>query len=261
MSIPEYDNAAKWATFFRRLPFWLKALLGMAVIVAVAIFLYARFGPIRELQRENLSLKNGLSQAQSEISSLRDKKDELHRENLHLKELIDPIKKKAELIYPEMEAAAAIAKLAENLQNVRSLATRDVYKPLAQDNKDMMIAALKELQTLHSALPVSVSILVDQGSVPRSRVANDLKQYLQEAGWDVKLSTVMTFYSGTPLDISIKNHPDDMKLAQEFTGIVGRLFINKQFAGIKRDKFSRGHLEIKINGDPLFAESGIVTFR
>jgi predicted RNase H-like nuclease (RuvC/YqgF family) len=175
MSIPEYDNAAKWAAFFRRLPFCLKALLGMALIVAVAIFLYARFGPIGELQRENLSLKNNLSQAQSEISSLRDKKDELHRENLHLKELIDPIKKKAELLYPEMETATAIAKLAEDLQNVRLLATRDVYKPLAQDQKDKMIAALKELQMLHSGLPVSVSIVAQQGSSPRARVANDFK--------------------------------------------------------------------------------------
>jgi hypothetical protein len=71
----------------------------------------------------------------------------------------------------------------------------------------------------------------------------------------------MSLYSGTPPDISIEMHPDDMKLAQEFAGIVGTLFINKQFAGIKRNQFSRGHLEITINGDPLFAESGIVTFR
>jgi len=160
-----------------------------------------------------------------------------------------------------METAAAIAKLGEDLQHVRSLATRDLYKPLVKEQRDKLVIALKKLLSLHSTPPVNVSIVVQQGNSPRLKVANDLKEYLQEAGWNVKLNPVMSFYSGIPPDISIKMHPDDIKLAQDFAGIVGTLFINKQFSGIKRDKFERGHIEITINGDPLFAESGIVTFR
>jgi hypothetical protein len=108
---------------------------------------------------------------------------------------------------------------------------------------------------------LNVSIVVQQGNSPRVKVANDLKEYLREAGWNVKLNPVMSFYSGISPDISIEMNPDDLILAQGFAQIVGALFINKRFAGIKREKFERGHIKITINGDPLFAESGVVTFR
>jgi hypothetical protein len=261
MAIPEYDNAAKWAVFFRSLPMRQKIILGVIVVLILGIFLYFWLGPMRTLRNENEQLKNNLSEAQKEIITVRDKKDELHRENLHLQELIDPIRKKAELLYPEMETAAAIAKLSEDLQNVRSLATRDVYKPLIKEQRDRLVIALKDFLSAHSTLTLTVSIIVQQGNSPRVKVANDLKNYLEEAGCNVKLNPVMSFYSGIPPDISIEMNPEDLGLAQGFAQIVGTLFINKQFAGIKREKFERGHIEITINGDPLFAESGIVTFR
>ena len=261
MSIPEYDNISKWAAFFRRLPFWLKTITVVALIAVVTIYLYSRFGPARAFQKDNARLKASLSQSQAEVAALRDKKDELHRENLHLKELIDPIQKKAELLYPELETAAAIAKLAEDVQDVRSLATRDVYKPLAEDKQQEMVAALRALQAQGSFPNLSVTVVVQQGSSSRARVASDLKKYLQDAGWNAEMKSVMSFYSGTPPDISIKMHPEDIPITQQLAGIVGTLFINRQFAGIKREKFERGHIEITINGDPLFSDSGIVTFR
>ncbi len=261
MAIPEYDNAAKWAAFFRSLPVRQKIIISIIVALILGIFLYFWLGPMRTLRNENAQLKTDLSEAQKVIVTIRDKKDELHRENLHLQELIDPIKKKAELLYPEMETAAAIAKLSEDLQNVRSLATRDVYKPLIKEQRDRLVIALKDLLSAHSTMNLTASIIVQQGNSPRVKVANDLKNYLEEAGWNVKLNPVMSFYSGIPPDISIEMNPNDLRLAQGFAQIVGTLFINKQFAGIKKEKFERGHLEITINGDPLFAESGIVTFR
>ena len=53
----------------------------------------------------------------------------------------------------------------------------------------------------------------------------------------------------------------DIKGCSGFRTNSWNIFINKQFGGIKRDKFERGQIEMTINGDPLFAESGIVTFR
>lgn len=261
MAIPEYDNAAKWIAFFRSLPRWQKTISIVIVALILGILFYVWLVPMRTLRNENAQLKSDLSEAQKEIVTIRDKKDELHRENLHLQELIDPIRKKAELLYPEMETVAAIAKLSEDLQNVRSLATRDVYKPLIKEQRDRLVIALKDLLSAHSTLKVSVSIVVQQGNSPRVKVASDLKDFLEEAGWNAKLNPVMSFYNGIPPDISIEMNPDDLGLAQGFAQIVGTLFINKQFAGIKREKYERGHIEITINGDPLFAESGVVTFR
>jgi hypothetical protein len=71
----------------------------------------------------------------------------------------------------------------------------------------------------------------------------------------------MLFYKGMPPDISIELHPEDISLVDQLSSIIGTFFINKRFTGIKKHDFSRGHVEITINGDPLFTESGIVTFR
>jgi hypothetical protein len=261
MPITEYDNAAKWAAFFRRLPLWLKAIISIAFVAAVAIYLYSQFGPIRSLRQANDRLKTDLSQSQADVVTLRDRKDELHRENLHLKELIDPIQRKAELIYPELETAAAIAKLAEEVQDARSLATRVVYKPLVQDRKQKMVAALRLLHVQDTTLQQSVTISCQQGSSTRTKVANDLKKYIQEAGWKVEMSSGMFVYSKVPPDITIKQHLDDILLGKQFGDIIGENFINEQIDPIVRNRSSRGHLEITINGDPLFSESGVVTFR
>ncbi len=261
MPLPEYDNAAKWGNWLRGLPWWIKVLLGIAVTASTTFFIYERFGPVRALQKENQRLLSEFKQSESDVVALRDRKDELHRENLHLRELIDPIQKKAELLYPELETVAAIARLAEDLQDVRSLATRDVYKPLAQDQKDRMVAALREIRSQSATTNMNVTVTVQQGSSSRARVADDLIRYLNEAGWKAEINSIMAFYSGTPADISITMHPDDMTIAQQFAQIIGGVFINKQFAGHKIDNSARGHLEITINGDPLFSDSGVVTFR
>jgi hypothetical protein len=261
MPVPEYDNLAKWAAFFRRLPLWLKTCAIVLIVAVVSMLAYDRFGPIREIKSRNESLQNNLDEAKSEISKLRDQKNELHRENLHLKGIMAPIQKKAELLYPELETAAAIAKLAEDLEMVRTLATRDVYKPLEEQKKSRMIAALRILHSQYYPLTPSVTIVFQQSSSARAKVADDLKKYLEESGYPTKVNAAMIFYSEIPPDISIKLNPEDVQLAQGLTGIIGTLFINKQFAGIKRDKFARGHLEITINGDPLFTEDGVVTFR
>ncbi len=196
------------------------------------------------------------------IDSLTDRKNELHRENLHLKEMIDPIRKKAELLYPEFETAVAISKLARDIENVRSLATRDVYKPLASDQKKKLIEMLRTLRLQYAPFDLSVTIKLQQGSASRAKVANDLKLYLEEAGFITSFTVVMSFFTGgIPPDISIERHPEDIQLAQQLVDVVGTLFINKRFSGKLRDDISRRHLEIYINGDPLFTESGVVSFR
>lgn len=261
MSITEYDNVAKWVKFFKGLPWWPRSIIIIGIVGFLSIWGYCQWGPVRQLKSDNSDLKNKLAIIKGELATVRDTKNELHRENLHFKELIDPIQRKAELLYPELETAAAITKLAEDLQEVRSLATRDVYKPLASDRKGRMIAALRALQAQALGHTLSLTIVVQQGSSARAKVAADLERYLQDAGWKVNLQSGMSFYNGTPPDISIKMHPEDVTIAQKLANIIGTLFINKQFAGIKEDKVSQGHFEIKINGDPLFTESGNVTFR
>lgn len=261
MPLPEYDNLAKWAAFFRRLPFWLKACAVILIVAVVAIWAYTRFGPLRDLKSRIDSLQSNLDQAKTQISELTERKNELHRENLHMKDIMAPIQKKAELLYPELETASAMAKLAEDLETVRTLATRDVYKPLHEQKRSKMIEALRILQKQYSSLNPSVTIAVQQGSSARAKVANDLKKYLEASGYSTKVNSMMAFYRGTPPDISIKLHPEDLQFAQDLASVIGTLFINKQFSAVKKETFIRGHFEITINGDPLFTEEGVVMFK
>ena len=261
MAIPEYDNVKKWGNFFRGLPFWLKGLIVGGIVSVAAIWLYTQFGPMRQLKKENKEIRSKLSQAETEISTLRDRKDELHRENIHLKDLIAPIQRRAEQLYPEMETAAAIAKLSEDLELLRSLATKDVYRPLADKNLRQLIVSLEALHQAYPSISPYFSIGVQQGNSTRHKIADDLKKYLIQAGFSAEVRSQMSFYKGIPPDISIKIHPEDLEFAQKLTGIIGSTFINEQFAGVKSDKIERGHFKITINGEPLFTEAGVVTFR
>ena len=275
MSIFDYDNVSKYLAWYSRLPRWLKVIL--PITLALIIFLYMKFVPVRKLENENDGLTSSLtetkselskveselSRAESEISNLRDRKDELHRENLHLKEINDAIQKTAEQLHPELDTVTAIAKLAEDLEIVRSLATRDVFKPLVAQKKKELISKLKELLARHNSFSHTVTICCEQGNSSRAKIARDLRQYLEEAGFKVTSVSRTTYFSGggVPPNISIKIHPDDKEFAQKFINVVSPLYIDEIFQGSILKKISRGCFEIEIYGDPLFTEQGVVKFR
>jgi len=260
MSLSEYDNLAKWATLFRRMPFWLKACVVILVISIVSIWAYIQFGPFRQLQSENTRLKNEIAVVERRANDLKDKKDELHRENLYYKNLVAPLQKKAEELYPELESAAALAKLARDLETVRSLATRDVYKPLSQAQRDALVQNLIQIRERYTNPPKLV-IAVEQGNSSRMRVGTDLKSFLDSAGFTTGQRPQQTFRTGAPPDVRITFNPANLQLVQELATVIGQGYINKQFSGKKNEKFGKEEIEIEINGDPLFSEAGIVTFR
>lgn len=262
MSLTEYDNASKWVALFRQLPSWLKVLIIFCVVAALSIWLYAKYGTIQELKKNNADLNQKLAQANSEISTLRDRKDELHRENLHLKEINDAIQKTAEQLHPDLDTVAAIAKLAEDLKTVRSLATQDAYKPLAAQKKKELIDKLQALLGQYTSFTHTVTILCQPGNSSRVKVAHDLKQYLEEAGFDVESPAVLGVSMGIRLpNISIQLHPDDGEFSEQFIAAVSPLYIDEKFEVSTKEKISRGCPEVVINGDPIFTELGVVKFR
>lgn len=261
MSLPEYDNASKWLALFRRLPSRLKVIIIFCVVAVLSIWLYAKYVAIQELKKDNADLNQKLAQANSEISTLRDRKDELHRENLHLKEINDAIQKTAEQLHPELDTVAAIAKLAEDLETVLSLATRDVYKPLVAQKKKELISKLKELLAQHTSFTHTVTISYQQVISSHAKVVDDLKQYLEEAGFEVEIGNIMSGYRRNPPNLSIKFHPDDEEFVRLFAAALNPLYIDEKFQGIPQEKINRGCLEVVINGHPVFTELGVVKFR
>lgn len=260
MTVTDFDNVAKWGRFIQSLPRWQKVLALMILAGVIFAWIYILLGPLRTAQREQARLDEELKQSTSQLASVRDEKATIHRELLSCKEILDPIQKKAVLLYPELENAAALAKLAQDLDDVRSLATRDTYRPLAPQIKERVIQQLRKLRT-ELGTNVTVEVAVENGSASRQRVAQALVDVLAESGIVVKgPSGVMSFFNGAPANMSVELNPDDLDTANRFAGPIG-LYINQQMTGINRPKQERGVLKIHIIGDPLFSPEGVVTFK
>ena len=123
MSFFDFDNIRKYGTFWSKLPLWLKGGSVIVAIIALGFF----FVHYRGLRQKNSDLKD-------EVAKLHVEKAELHREKLHLEEMVGPIYKLTERLYPDLETVTAIARLTEDIENVRALAIR----------KDQEIADLQE---------------------------------------------------------------------------------------------------------------------
>ena len=212
------------------------------------------------MSAENLKLKQELSEAETRTGELQDKNAEFHRDVLYYKNLVAPLRERAKQLYPELETAAALAKLAEDLQAVRSLATQDKYKQLSPARRERLLSGLIAILAEH-ARPRNIVLGVEQGNSPRMRVADDLKSILTDAGFSVDMRPQQTFRRGVPPDVSIIFNPVNSEFVIQFANAIGTIFINRQFAGIRNEGLPESTLEIELNGDALFTDDGVVTFR
>ena len=296
MDLPDPDIVSKWLVLWKKLSTWLKVILPVvAIAIAVICFYLYFFGPVPRLIEKNAGLEDqitglksnladadselskaesdksrlrdqitgleeNLAEAESDKSSLRDEKNKLQTENQLLKTIADPVQEMLKQLYPKMKIAAAIAKMAEDVKKVHSLATRDVYKPLAAQKKKEFIGKLQALLGRYTSFTHTVTICCQNGNVTRAKVAYDLKQYLEEAGFEVELSSGMFSQTVPPSNIWIGIHPDDTEFVNQFIDAVNPLYINEHFQGLTQETISRGCFEITIHGDPLFTELGVVEF-
>lgn len=256
----DFDNVAKWGRFIQSLPRWQKAL-AVAIIAGLGFgWLYIVLGPLRTAQSERDRLAVDLKQNEAQLLAVRDEKATIHRELLSYKEILDPIQKKAVQLYPELETAAALAKLAQDLDAVRSLATRDTYRPLTPEIKQRVVLQLQSLRS-DFGTNLQVEVSVENGSASRQRVAKALVDIFTESGIAAKgPSGVMSFFQGSPPNLSIELNPSDLELANRVAGPMG-LYINQQMTGINRPKQGHGLLKIHVIGDPLFSQEGVVSFK
>jgi cell division protein FtsB len=236
MSFLDYDNISKWLGWFSKRSFWFKAVFVGFIIVVLSAWLFVKYGTIRELNEDIADLKQELAQAKSEVSTLRDRKNELHRENLHLQEINTFIQEKAKQLYPEMDPNEAIKRLTEDIKTVRSLATQDVYKPLAAQKKKELISKLKELLAQHTSFTHTVTISYQQVISAHAKVVDDLEQYLGEAGFEVEFGSIMKGYRRNPPNISIKFHPEDEEFVRQFVAALNPLYIDEKFQGITQER-------------------------
>lgn len=246
----DFENLRKCWQWFAKLPFGYKVVVVVLVVAIAVVWSYFEYGPVRRLETENKSLRE-------KVGDLRSRNAGLHRENLHYEELLDPIRRKAEQLYPALETDAAVAKLAEDLEAVRELATRDTYRALSAEVRKQIVSNLANIVRNHSEWSLRVKIKYLTGSSVRVEVAQDLVTIFEEAGFDVELGMGVEPYRSSVL---IAYNPNDSGIANSIAKAVYG-FINVRFSGVEQEERPRGSFEIIIAGDPLFSVDGVVTFR
>lgn len=252
MSVLDYENMRKWGRWFIGRPLWLKGVLIVGVIVLLIGWVCLRGRSIENLKSKNERLAG-------EIDSLRSRSAELHRENLHYKELLDPIRQKAEQLYPALETDAALAKLAEDIKEVRELAESDTYKPLSPELKGDYVSLLQRFKKEYAHLNMKISVTSDKGIRARQKVAEEIADILIDAGFEAEATAPIIRFTKDTSDICIKLNPDDADLVKDVYKIL-KLFMNGNFSVLKNENFERGELQIIISGDPLFSPNGTVKF-
>jgi cell division protein FtsB len=273
MVLPDYQNVDSWWQWFKRRPLWLRIVVILVIATLATLFAWQYLskrslalentrleGDKASLVAENQQLRTDKDSLAQELDTTRTREAELHRENLHQKELLDPIRRKAEQLYPALETDAAVAKLAEDMKQVRDLATRDLYRPLAPNIRERVVTDLRTLRERYSEINLKVSVVPDQGIQLRTAVAGELASVLREAGYDATAAEPRATITNSPLPVRITMNPEDLGLAQELSRVIGG-FIDTRFSGITDDKREKGTFIIWIAGDPLFSADGVVTFR
>jgi len=171
----------------------------------------------------------------------------------------DPIRKKAEQLYPDLEADAAIAKLATDIETVRGLATREDFRPLSEEKAEEVIAGLKEIKVKLNYAFSSIKIQFQQNSSTRKRVAEELKDLFQKAGYDnVSTNGVLSFNPQENVQFAV--YPDNAELVKDLAHVLS-LFMNTKFKGNLNKELAKDSLEITIIGEPIFTDEGVILFR
>ena len=246
MSFWEFDNIKKYKDAFFKLPKKVKIPIVIIILVGISVWIWRT--------QCNIAKKN------EEISALRFENEKLQRENLHLKEIVNPLEQKAKELYPELETSTALAKLSEDIETVRALATRDIYRPLNPELRNKVINSLKPIYSKYSTINPFIQISVEMRNKNRELILAELIEILVAAGFQAERKPGHFTISGVSQDITIIFNPEVLDFVQELTSALGP-FLNTPFFGKKNNKISKEIVKISIDGTPQFFPNGTVVFK
>lgn len=157
MSIPANEDGTKYWAIFLRLPFWLRTMIVLLTLDAVILGLYLWLGPIRTLQQTNETLTGDPSALRGNVTTLTDKKDELHRENLPLKEALDAAEKEVKML----QQTGSSLKTDLSLSQAKVITLNDRNNELHRENlhlKDLMSPIEEIVGKLYPSLQFEAAI-------------------------------------------------------------------------------------------------------
>ena len=258
MDIPSYDNAEKWCGFFKQLPpNWKTISTSIIFLLFLGLVLWNEFSRIPKLNEKISSFDKNYNELRIQkddeirrkndlITSIREDYNKIHAENLHLKEIQDPIRRKAEQLYPQLEINAAISKILEDIEKVEYLATRDQIRPLESEVKGLFFESIRTFINKYTGRNPEIIVTSQVGNQNRERLAKYLVSLINESGLKVNYEgTVIMEYSGNQPSIEIIYNEGNQEYCTDFIQSLSQ-YIKSKYHIVVRQK--RGGIPEELNG-------------
>jgi hypothetical protein len=239
---------------------WLLFLIALLLLSYPAVRLWQSglhanlLAKVEEIQRQD-----------RELATLRHENQNLVVENNRLKIVLDPVERKAKELYPDLEASAAISKLAKDLEDVRNLATRVEFKPLSVELRKQVLADLNQVHQLSAGEKVRFVIGYEHGSEGRAKLAEELAKLLKESGMSVvfqgagEYSTVGQSFE-TPVRVFVHLDSPAQNLYHGTAPAISRL-LTSGVVGLGNPNTDTNEVVVQILGIPAFLPDGSVIFQ
>lgn len=183
-----------------------------------------------------------------------------------------PFQELASARYPTDSARAALSKLATDVASLQKRATRlesatsqiatqDVFRPLDEAHRSQVRSQVSQVRTEFLHQDATVKLACEAGNRNRQLVCQELAEILRFAHFVVEGPASRTSYSNNALPpLGVATHPADQLFADSLMRALGP-FIGAEFKGTVSDKWTRGLVEIRIYGLPVFSPDGSLQLR
>lgn len=226
---------------------------------------------IKSLTELKSGFEKEASDAEERESKAIEDRERIKKELDELQEQIKPVIQLATEKYPSLDIEDALAKLAEEVQDLQKqneelqrqtkyLSARDYFHPLNSNTKSIVLERLKQVKDSLGDREIEISIISEPGNINRQRVAKELVAILKESNFKTSGPAQAMVFSKSvlpPVRISINRSDADIARGLSFAL---NPFLNVKFSGKVKNDYTPGKINIEIYGNPIFKEDGVVTF-
>jgi hypothetical protein len=249
--LPPPDNAMPT----KRGRYGFPALLLLALAVLAAPYWYFAL-----VQKQIAKKDEEIKLLTKSVGDLRADNQAQEASNSANRVMLEPFRKIALELHPEMGPDPAVFKLADDLARLPMLPSNRIFRPLNQTSRSNLVSSLKDFQNIHRR--VRVELRIEEISKNQNLLAEELLAIFKEGGMDASITNLRTTgMDSPPFGNALSAGSDNGYFMREFVTILrkgtGMIFADTT----ANTSVPNGRFIIKFHGDPLFLPDGTVVLR
>ena len=184
-----------------------------------------------------------------------------------LRKVLTPFVKIASKNYPELDTTSALFRLANELESVKEIATKDVFKPFSSTQKEAIKKKLISISKKYTKKPI-IKFFIQQGTSNNDKVIKELSLLLNNGGFKTEIQIGLFPRSDISKSWEIHLLSKDGQMIIEILEAI-KSYIDPNYGIAQRDlkewieaqgKFPDGEVDIFIYGSPNFKNNGQITY-